>query len=187
MVKRRLAGLLDFLAMRDCLSGHAPWLVAVTTLALGCARDARLDESDRLDTLCTVLRIVDGDTIDCEGGIRIRLVGIDAPEGDQVPHGNRSRAALAERLPRGSVVRIERDRELFDTFGRKLAYLWSADTMVNEAMVRGGWAVTFFIPPNLRYRRRLVRAESAARNAGAGLWKDWGFTCRPVDHRRGRC
>jgi endonuclease YncB( thermonuclease family) len=161
--------------------------LALIALAAACLRDARVDETGRADTWCTVLRVVDGDTIDCASGIRIRLVGIDAPEGDQIPYGNRSRAALAQRLPRGRVVRIERDREHFDPYGRTLAYLWVADTMVNEGMVRDGWAVSFFVPPNLRYRRRLERAESAARRDGAGLWADWGFSCRPVDHRRSRC
>ncbi len=188
MVKRGVSGRLDLPGMRTrCPCWRTLSSLAAIALAAACGRDARVDDTGSADSVCTVSRVVDGDTIDCMGGIRIRLVGIDAPEGDQIPYGSRSKAALARRLPRGRIVRLERDREHFDRFGRTLAYLWLADTMVNEAMVRDGWAVTFFIPPNLRYRRRLQRAESAARNADAGLWEDWGFSCRPVDHRRGRC
>jgi endonuclease YncB( thermonuclease family) len=160
---------------------------ALAVTGSACGTDRHDDVAAGLDTVCTVRRVVDGDTIDCTSGIKIRLVGIDAPEGDQRPWGDRSRAALRRLVPEGRTVRIERDREFVDRFGRTLAYLWDADHMVNESMIRGGWAVTFFIPPNTRYRRRLRAAERAARDADAGLWADWGFTCRPVDHRARRC
>ena len=42
-------------------------------------------------------------------------------------------------------------------------------TLVNEAMVRRGWAVTYTVPPNVKYAQRLVRAQSEARASGAGL------------------
>jgi len=58
---------------------------------------------------------------------------------------------------------------------------------VNWQMVRGGWAMLLTIPPNVRYSEAFVEAQRRAREAGAGLWAEGGFECRPSDRRRGRC
>lgn len=136
---------------------------------------------------CRVERVVDGDTFYCAGGPKVRLIGIDAPERDQGAPGSRSAAALRVRLPVGRGVRLERDVTLHDRYGRQLAYVWAGDTLVNEWMVRGGWAVVYTVPPNVKYVERLTAAQRAARESGAGLWATGGFGCLPSDHRRGRC
>ncbi len=145
------------------------------------------EEGLTFDAACTVERIADGDTITCTQGIRIRLVGIDTPELDQAPFGERSRVELEAMLLPGETVQLEYAQQRIDDFGRTLAYLWDGNTMINEAMVRRGWAVVFIIPPNVRYERRLRDAQSEAERLGAGHWANGGFDCRPVEHRHGSC
>ena len=36
-----------------------------------------------------------------------------------------------------------------------LAYVWAGSTLVNESMVRDGWAVLYTVPPNVKYADRL--------------------------------
>ena len=77
-------------------------------------------------------RVVDGDTIDVELGghaERVRLLGIDTPETDEPGkpvqcYGKEASAAhQAELLPAGTAVRLERDVEARDRYGRLLAYV----------------------------------------------------------------
>jgi micrococcal nuclease len=90
-------------------------------------------------------------------------------------------------LPIGAAVRLESDLDPADRYGRVLAYVWTGSTLVNEAMVREGWAVLFTVPPNVKYADRLTRAQNEARTHGAGLWSERGFDCLPNDFRRKRC
>jgi len=113
--------------------------------------------------------INDGDTVtllDTAGQrVRVRLVGIDAPELDQ-PMGRESRAALAAKLT-GDIVRVEGDAR--DQHGRLLGTLRLADRDLNREMVAEGWAWAF---TGFAENDDLIAAESAARRGRRGLWAD---------------
>jgi len=61
--------------------------------------------------------VVDGDTIRCADGTRVRLLQIDAPEMDQGPFGRAAGAFLEALTPPGRVVRLETDVERRDRYG----------------------------------------------------------------------
>jgi micrococcal nuclease len=132
-------------------------------------------------------RIADGDTFSCRDRRRVRLLGIDSPELGQGEPGRQAQAALQRLLPSGATVRLERDVTPRDRFGRELAYVWTGSRMVNELLVREGWAVLYTLPPNVKYAQRLEQAQKTARTTGAGLWKSNGFDCRPMAWRRREC
>ncbi|HEU5039571.1 MAG TPA: thermonuclease family protein [Gemmatimonadales bacterium] len=132
-------------------------------------------------------RVTDGDTFYCRDGRKVRLIGIDAPELGQGAAGTAAREALRRLLPLGAAVRLEQDAAPRDRYGRILAYVWHGGRLVNEAMVRAGWAMLYTVPPNVRYVRRLERAQHEARAHRAGLWARGGFDCPPADYRRGAC
>jgi micrococcal nuclease len=134
-----------------------------------------------------VLRVADGDSFRCSDGRRVRLIGIDSPEREQRPFGSKAQQALLGILPPGSGVILEYDVGLNDRYGRLLAYAWTGSTLVNEAMVRGGWAVLYTVPPNVKYAERFRRAQNEARARGTGLWAERGFDCAPADFRRRKC
>jgi micrococcal nuclease len=155
-------------------------LVAAVVL-LGCAGTIDSDT-------CVVARIIDGDTLVCDGGDRVRLLLIDTPELSQAPFGHVARAALDSIAPVGTSLRVERDVQHRDRYGRTLAYLWLDDgRMVNEELLRAGVAVVLVYPPNVRYVDRMREAAAAARAERVGLWATSAFECSPVDHRAGRC
>ena len=136
---------------------------------------------------CVITRIVDGDTVHCDGLGPVRLIGIDTPERDQAPFGAQATEALTVLAPVGARVRLERDVEGRDRYGRLLGYLWLEGALINWAMVRGGFAVTLTIPPNVQYADALADAQRRARDEGAGLWAGGGFDCSPERHRRKEC
>ena len=136
---------------------------------------------------CVVERVGDGDTFTCRDGRKVRLLGIDTPELGQGKPGRDAHEALKRLLPRGTTVGLERDVAPRDRYGRVLAYVWTGSRMVNEALLRQGWAMLYTLPPNVKYAARLERAQQDARAARAGLWASGGFECPPRDWRRREC
>lgn len=152
------------------------------SIASACAQQPAAQEAH-----CVVRHVADGDSFRCEDGRRVRLIGIDSPELDQRPFGSRARQALLGLVPPGTTVKLEHDVALNDRYGRRLGYAWNGSVLVNEAMVRGGWAVLYTVPPNIKYAERLRRAQNEARTRGAGLWAQNGFACLPQDFRKRTC
>ena len=138
-------------------------------------------------TTCEVTRIVDGDTIECRPGVRVRLIGMDTPEMSQAPFGRQTRDTLAALLPVGSRAQLELDVEQRDRYDRVLAYVWFDSLLVNWWLVRDGWAVLATYPPNVRYVDWYVAAQDSARAERRGLWASGGLDCLPSEHRRRRC
>ena len=124
-----------------------------------------------------VLRVVDGDTIvvRLDGRReRVRYIGIDTPESvaPDRPIECYGHAAAAEnrRLVGGRTVTLTTDVERRDRFGRLLAYVRVEGRLVNEELVRRGFATTLEIAPNLRHAARLRALELQARRERRGLW-----------------
>ncbi len=171
--------------------------VGLMVFSLACAERGPPDESDLTaerpagpvgaTQICSVARIIDGDTVECDGIGRIRLIGMDTPEADQEPFGAIATEALTALIPPGSDVEVERDVEPRDQYDRVLAYVWIDGVMVNWAMVRQGYAVVLTYPPNVRFADWFTAAQQRARTEQAGLWAVGGFECRPRDRRRGDC
>jgi micrococcal nuclease len=156
-------------------------------LALSSPLGSPEPDPSRQDDRCAVAQVVDGDTFRCGDGRKVRLIGVDTPEKGQGEAGRLARQALLRYLPLGGVIRLERDVQATDRYGRVLAFVWTGGTMVNEAMVREGWAVLYTVPPDVKYAERFRRAQNEARGRRAGLWASGGFDCLPRDYRRNRC
>lgn len=128
----------------------------------------------------TVVRVVDGDTVDVRLGRRAettRLLGIDTPETVDPTEpvgcfGPEASARTEELLPAGTEVRLARDVEARDRYGRLLVYLTRVrdDLFVNRALLADGFARPLSIAPNEAHRAELARTAAEARAAGRGLW-----------------
>jgi endonuclease YncB( thermonuclease family) len=123
----------------------------------------------------TVARVEDGDSLiafSAERRLRIRLLGIDAPElphesAPGQPFGPEAAAHLAG-MVRGKTVRLEtygRDR-----YNRLLAVVRVDGESVNVALVRAGLAHVYRGETCRAYCAELESAEREARQARAGLW-----------------
>jgi micrococcal nuclease len=158
---------------------RAAWCLALAGLA-ACAGGGGPTEPGA----AVVERVVDGDTIDVRisgRDERVRLLGIDTPEtrvedGPPECFGPEASAYTATLLPRGTRVRLERDVVGRDDYGRLLAYVYRAvdGLLVNEELVRDGYAHVLRIAPNGLYHDRFVAAATAAERAGLGLWAACG-------------
>jgi micrococcal nuclease len=150
-------------------------LALAALLALRVARGPLRPQPVALAGTYRVQRVIDGDTLLLDGGTRVRLIGIDAPEttsADRRPEPLAVQAAeLARRTVEGHDVRLELDRERLDPYGRTLAYVYAGDMLLNEEIIRAGFsrAETRF-PFRTDMQRRFRAAESEARAAGRGIW-----------------
>lgn len=133
-----------------------------------------------------VRQIIDGDTVTLADGRILRYIGMDAPE---TTAGRRGAECFAResternrQLVEGKRVRLEKDVSETDRYGRILRYVFVGDTLVNEALVREGYATALAYPPDLARQDAFREAEQAARRARKGLW---GASCAPDQGRTG--
>lgn len=130
----------------------------------------------------TVVRVIDGDTIDVrlrDRVHRVRYIGIDAPETGRgeapaEPFG-REATELNGDLVGGQDVILEKDVSETDRFGRLLRYVWLRDdgawTFVNRELVVAGLAESRRYRPDTARQGILDDALEEARAAGRGQWQ----------------
>lgn len=90
-------------------------------------------------------RCPDGDTITLRldgKKYRTRLIGMDAPEMDQLPWVRRAKDHLIQIMRRTNwTVYVKIDVERQDKYGRLLVYLWTKKlAFINEMMIAEGYA-----------------------------------------------
>jgi micrococcal nuclease len=126
----------------------------------------------------TVRRVVDGDTIIISTGQRVRYIGINSPETsdpreDVACFGKEARTEN-KKLVEGKKVRLEKDVSTTDSFGRLLRYVYlkngKKEVLVNEKLVREGYARASSFPPDLKYQEKLEFAQKFALARQDGLW-----------------
>lgn len=95
-----------------------------------------------------IARWVDADTVDCivdlgfniKAHHRFRLLGINAPE-KRTEEGKKAKAYVEEAYPVGTAVVLESYKQ--GKFGRWLAKVICNDIIVNEDLIRSGFAVEY--------------------------------------------
>ncbi len=140
--------------------------------------------------MATVERVSDGDTIVATSGngtkLRIRLLGVDAPEimhGTKPgqPYGEEARDYL-DHLIGGKSVRV--DAYGSDRYHRVLAVIWDEQLNVNLLMVAMGYAEVYRGAPCQAFCRELEEAEARARLDRAGMWAQGVVYESPAAFRR---
>lgn len=112
-----------------------------------------------------VTKVIDGDTIIAEGE-RIRLLGIDADERGYPCYDDAKRRL--EELILNKLVRMERDFENKDRYGRYLRFVFFNKTNINVLLVKEGLAIARFSNYNRKYAKEILEAERFARENKIG-------------------
>ena len=112
---------------------------------------------------------MDGDTIVIAGGEKVRYIGVDAPEMGMPFFVEATREN--QKLVEGKEVRLEKDVSEKDKYGRLLRYVYVRRKMVNQELVRKGWARAKFTSPNIKYHDEVKEAEEEARRKHRGMWR----------------
>ena len=130
-----------------------------------------------------LISVTDGDTIRVDVGGRnepVRLILIDTPETNDpnnAPecYGQEATSYLDLLLSLGGDLYLESDVSDRDQYDRLLRYAWldfgdGEVYLVNEAMVRSGFAAQSTFPPDVKYEEEIREAARFAREHGYGLW-----------------
>ena len=130
-------------------------------------------------------RVVDGDTIEVKGvndpSFTIRLIGVNTPESVHVDDtknckdGEVASDFLKNYLKENcedNTLYLEYDKELTDTYGRVLAYVYiDNDTMLQTILLSNGMAECMFVGENTKYKSIFIDTEKKAKEQKIGLWK----------------
>jgi len=140
------------------------------------------DSSNRVkdQPYLSVTKIFDGDTFwvdnGTEKGLKIRFIGIDAPESRRMfnreigYYGKEAKLYLTELLT-DKKVRLVPDVDLLDQYGRTLSYVYLEDgAFVNAELIKNGYAVLMTVPPNVAFADYFAKLQSEARNNKKGIW-----------------
>ena len=152
---------------------HAARLIALAVVVWAAGSVSLLAQPAPLIYSGVVTRVVDGDTVwvratPSNETLKVRIVGIDAPEGCQAG-GTSSRAALLRRVKGQNVTLIANPGRSHDDYGRLLATLQLEGEDVGRWMVANGQAWSY------SYRKNLgpYGAEQSRAIAGRlGLFSD---------------
>ena len=156
--------------MANVMIARVLLVVLLVAPLLACA------EEDRY----TCVRVVDGDTVMVRDHdnrlLRVRLIGIDAPESVRpdwpVEYFGKEAAAFTQALAEGKAVRLKFDYQRYDKYDRLLAYVYLPDgRMLNEEILKEGYAHALTRFP-FRYLDKFRRLERKARRKKRGLWRE---------------
>lgn len=133
--------------------------------------------SEPEDATVRVKRIIDGDTIELSNGDTVRYIGINAPESvdprREAGCFGKEASEFNKHLVAGKDVRLAKDISDRDKYGRLLRYVYLEDGMlVNEMLVREGYAFVATYPPDVSKKDIFRAAERMARDEDRGLWSE---------------
>ncbi len=121
--------------------------------------------------------IIDGDTFILENNLRVRMIGVDAPE---ISHrrykkkgelyGDEAKTHLKALIEKKEVTLKSGGNDEYDRFGRRLAYVYLPDgSFVNHLMVQDGYAEAYRKFP-FEYKNDFIKSEKEAQIAKKGMW-----------------
>jgi micrococcal nuclease len=122
-----------------------------------------------------VAKVVDGDTIELDGGAKVRYIGVNTPEtvhpSKPVECFGKEASDYNKQLLEGGLVQLVKDITNTDKYGRLLRYVYLPDgTFVNLKLVANGYAQVDTYPPDVAHAQEFLLAQQHARESGLGLW-----------------
>lgn len=124
-------------------------------------------------------KCVDGDTawlIKDEKEIKVRFLAIDAPEaGEEVePFGKEASEFTCNKLKYAKKIEIEYDDNALekDKYDRHLVWIFVDDRLLQDEIVRNGWAEVTYLYGDYKYIDRLKQSESIAKRNSLNIWSN---------------
>jgi len=158
-----------------------PVLFLLLLSLCACGDDGEADE-----VFATVVRCLDGDTVELSDGRKVRYLGVDTPELKEGDCYAEEAKVFNELLVLNQEVELVGDAFTDDTdqFGRYLRYVYietpGGPRLVNKELLLKGYA-WHFMDSKLELKDELRAAEAQAQASGAGLW------CACEEHATDAC
>jgi len=182
------------------MAGHFPAIsagrgwsrraVVLAGLAAACSAQADLAEGER----GRVARVIDGDSLALDTGLRVRLAEVEAPAAGHGERQDEPGAAWARNVMQqasmGRMAQLWYGGLTRDRHERAIAHVIARDEVggevwLNGLAVRQGAARVRTYPDNAKRARRLLALEQEAREARRGLWSEHFWRVRGTDDLAG--
>lgn len=149
--------------------------ILIGTLFIYSENVVNVENQESEKNLYKVIKVIDGDTIELEGGEKLRYIGIDTPETKHPTKGTECFGIEAfsknKDLVLNKKVEIVKDVSDRDRFGRLLRYVYLEDgTFVNNLLLEEGFARVATFPPDVSQRDLFLESEQKAKVMQKGLW-----------------
>lgn len=116
------------------------------------------------------VKAVDGDTakLSVKGRTYIfRFLAVDTPE---TVKPNTPVAFMGKKAKK---IQIQYDGNKTDKYGRKLAWIWIDGKLLQDKLVRKGYARVYYIYGKYKYTDTLKASERKAKKKKLGIWKNY--------------
>lgn len=131
----------------------------------------------------TFSKCVDGDTakfILNKKEITVRFLAVDTPEtkhptkGEQ-PFGKEASKYTCDRLKKAKKIVLEYDSnsDKVDKYDRYLAWVFVDNSLIQEELIKLGYAKTAYLYGDYKYTNKLQKKEEKAKNDKVGIWSDY--------------
>lgn len=118
-----------------------------------------------------VTKVIDGDTIEIEGGQKVRYIGIDTPELKGSECFAKEAKDKNKELVEGKRVNLQKDVSETDRYGRLLRFVYTENgDFVNNRLVLEGYATAATFPPDVTKQEEFKKSQQEARETSRGLW-----------------
>jgi len=151
--------------------------LAIATLFLAINNIYLSEKLEKSTSQNKVIEVLDGDSLNLAYGLRVRLSNLDTPELEFC--GGKEAKERLEKLVLGKNVRLEIIGS--DNMGRSLALIYINDILVNEVLLKEGWA-RYDGSPNSE-REKLKAAYDYAFTNHLGIFSPLCFSEEPPNSR----
>jgi len=112
-----------------------------------------------------VIRVIDGDTVELDNNLKVRLIGINTPEKNE-PLYDDAKVFLENKIGSNQIYLVKMG---VDRYNRILGYLFSNNQNLNEEILKEGLGHLYYYETDDFYKT-LQRAENKARVNEQGIW-----------------
>jgi endonuclease YncB( thermonuclease family) len=147
------------------------FVIVVTLLILVLRLVEEIGPEKGPDDRFVVMRVLDGDTMELQGGDRLRMLAIDTPEKGEPLYDEATEFLARKAL--GQVAEIEYANKRRDRYGRLLGYLYVDTLFVNKAIIDSGYGCLYLFDDNELSSdqvRTMLDAQRSAIERRVGIW-----------------
>lgn len=124
---------------------------------------------------------IDGDTAHFKYGdkdLKVRFIAVNAPEIDHKDikgefQGKEAKEYVCNLLSNAKKIQLEYDNNSSkeDKYGRTLAWIWVDDNLLQELLVKNGFAKIDYVYDEYLYIPYLCQVEKKAQKSSIGIWE----------------
>ena len=132
--------------------------------------------------IVTLSKCIDGDTarfIYNNEEIKVRFIGIDTPElahedNEEESYAKEASEYTCNKLKNANIIEIEFDpnSDKQDKYERYLAWIFIDDDLLQELLVKNGYAKVKYVYDKYQYLDKLYTSEKYAKEKKLGIWND---------------